>query len=227
MLWAKAIFEAKAAIEVIGHFGASQWTAVFAGLLILTSLLQSIFICYSNHVAMAAANAAKKIAESLQATERAYVAENIVGGGDVLEALLRPNELNKDLSTKERPDIKLAVALSFTNYGKTPATLKCWAAKLSIDGTVRQADLEPKLFPIRILAPGERTAGQTPSAVEIFNRSAEQSQQLTEGSSRLWLCGEVEFEDIFGQGSKREFVWRYDHALRCFVPYYFSIVEQS
>ncbi len=81
----KTIVEGKTILDAVMHFGASQRTAIFAGVLILTSLVQSSLILQANRVANEAANAAKKTADFLQVTERAYVAEQIGAKSDLLE----------------------------------------------------------------------------------------------------------------------------------------------
>jgi hypothetical protein len=228
MLWAKTIVEAKTILEPITHFGSSQWIAVFAGVLILTSFVQGIWISRANRVASEAANAAKRTADFLQVTERAYVAEQVGDKGDLLAKLLGfGNETHAVSPGAQQPDIVLSVPVRFTNYGKTPAMLKHWAANLSIDGAIRKFDDEPSLLPIRILAPGEQTADHSPSVVGKFRPTAEQGEKLTDGSLQLWVSGYVEFEDIFGKNTKREFAWRYDRATTRFVPHYFQIIEEN
>lgn len=227
MLWAKTIVETKTILDLVMHFGASQWTAIFAGVLILTSFVQSSLILQANRVANEAANAAKKTADFLQVTERAYVAEQIGDKSDLLEKLLQLEMTRHSVSSVARPDVTLSVPVRFTNYGKTPAMLKHWAAKLSIDGAIRKFDDEPSLLPIRILAPGEQTADHSPSVVGKFRPTAEQGEKLTDGSLQLWVSGYVEFEDIFGKNTKREFAWRYDRTTMRFVPYYFQTIEEN
>jgi hypothetical protein len=228
MLWTKMIVEAKTILEVIMHFGASQWIAVFAGVLILTSFLQSTLILRANRVASEAANAAKKTADFLQVTERAYVAEQIGDKNDLIETLFHfGNDSHIAPSLTEQPDVSLSVPVRFTNYGKTPAMLKSWAANLSCEAAIRKVDPEPKLFPIRILAPGERSEDHLSSILGRFSRSAEQSEKLTDGRLQLWVSGYVEFEDIFGKNTKREFAWRYDHAMTRFVPHYFHVIDEN
>jgi hypothetical protein len=228
MLWAKTIVEAKTILEAIAHFGATQWIAVFAGALILSSFVQSVLISRANRVANKAANAAKRTADFLQVTERAYVAEQVGDKIDLLPKLLgRGNDTYVVSSVVQQPDVVLSVPVRFTNYGKTPAMLKSWAANLSIEGAVRKCDAEPKLLPIRILAPGQQTADHSPSAFGKFRPTAEQAEKLTDGSLQLWVSGYVEFEDIFGKNTRREFAWRYDPAATCFVPQYFHITEEN
>ncbi len=227
MLWTKTIVEAKTILDAVMHFGASQWTAIFAGVLILTSLVQSSLILQANRVANEAANAAKKTADFLQVTERAYVAEQIGAKSDLLEKLLQFGDYGHSVSSVARPDVTLSVPVRFTNYGKTPATLKYWAADLSIQGTIRKFDGEPKLIPIRILAPGEQTADHSPSVLGRFRPTAEQSEKLADGSLQLWVSGYVEFEDIFGRSTKREFAWRYDQRMTRFLPHYFHVTEEN
>ncbi len=227
MLWAKTIVETKTILEIVTHFGASQWIAIFAGVLILTSFVQGTLILQANRVATEAANAAKKTADFLQVTERAYVAEQIGDKSDLFEKLVQFGDDAHSISSVAQPDAVLSVPLRFTNYGKTPAMLKCWAADLSIQGAIRKFDGEPKLISIRILAPGEQTADHSPSVLGQFPRSAEQSEKLIDGSLQQWVSGYVEFEDIFGRNTKREFGWRYNHPTARFVPHYFNIMEEN
>jgi hypothetical protein len=227
-MWTKMIAEAKTILDVITHFGALQWIAVFAGALILTSFLQSIFILRANRVAREAANAAKKTADFLGVTQRAYVAEQIGDKIDLIETLFHfGDDSHSAPSVAQQPDVSLSVPVRFTNYGKTPAMLKSWAANLSCEAAIRKVELEPKLFPTRILAPGERSEDHLSSIIKPFPRSAEQSEKLTDGRLQLWVSGYVEFEDIFGKNTKREFAWRYDHAMRRFVPHYFHVIDEN
>ncbi len=115
MLWTKTIVEAKTILDAVMHFGASQWTAIFAGVLILTSLVQSSLILQANRVANEAANAAKKTADFLQVTERAYVAEQIGAKSDLLEKLLQFGDDGHSVSSSvARPDVMLSVPVQFT-----------------------------------------------------------------------------------------------------------------
>jgi hypothetical protein len=228
MLWAKIVVEAKTTLETIESFGSSQWTAVFAAALTLTSFVQALFILRANKVARDAANAAKKTADSLQMTERAYVAEQIVSKADLHdELLLHSGSLSRDESEPAQASAQLIVAIRFTNFGKTPATLKSWAASLSIDGAVRKVDLEPHLFAIRILGPGEQSGDYGSPSISTPPPAEGQRKKLKDGSMHLWVTGYVDFEDIFGKATKREFVWRYDVTMRRFIPHYFRIVEEN
>lgn len=228
MLWAKVAVDAKTTLETIKGFGSSQWTAVFAAALTLTSFVQALFILRANKVAKEAADAAKKTADLLQMTERAYVAEQILSKPDLHDQLLLHPEslLTKELVPAQASP-QLTVAIRFTNFGKTPATLKSWAASLSIDGAVRKVDHEPQLFAIRILGPGEQSGDYGSPSIGIPPPAEGQGNKLKDGSMHLWVTGYVDFEDIFGKAAKREFVWRYDIAMKRFIPHYFRIVEEN
>jgi hypothetical protein len=223
MEWAKILAEAKVILGTIQNFRTAEWMAAFAGILVLTSFIQSFFIMHANRVARDAANAAHKIGNALQATERAYVAEQISDPHQIEATLSGLAEAQSE--THAQDDI--VAGIRFKNFGKTPATLKNWAASLYVDAAARKADSDAKLFPVRILAPSEETGEEMMPMLRGHMLTNDQAKKIAAGTLQLWASGFVDYEDIFGKGSRREFVWRYDCPQGCFVPHYFNIVEDD
>lgn len=228
MPWASMLVDTKPILETVKSFGASQWTAVFAAALTLTSFAQGLFILQANRVAKAAAQAAKKTADWLQIVEGAYVAEQIVHKDDIYERVLHQSKsalVNESAETNGSPD--LSVTIKLVNFGKTPAMLKSWAAALFFDSAVRTPDLDPRLFPIRMLGPREQSGEYGSPVISVKFPSPEQSKKFKEGSLYLWVKGYIDFEDIHGHATKREFVWRYDVPMKRFVPHYFNVTDEN
>ncbi len=216
---------AKTILECLDkHAGALS--ALFLGALVITSFIQNIFILRANQAALQAANTAKESADGLQIAERAYVAEGVAEQSDVLRALFNlTSSYPSSPPIDEQSNAQVCVKIWFTNYGKTPATMRYWAAKLSIESSIPREELEPKSFEIRVLAPQEHTSDNVPMTLDIFSHSLEQSEKLNEGRLELWLFGYVEFEAIFGNVTRRNFVWRYNRHLHRFVPFSFYIED--
>ncbi len=190
MTWSNLILEDRSILHTMQNFGAAQWIAVLAGVLVLTSFVQGLFILRANGATRQVALAAQKAADFLKLVERPYVSEHIAEStGIQIQFRAGPDEGRDspkpdDGRTADLPPLSIV----FKNYGRTPATLKHWGGSLTIEAAVPKAVLDDRQFTMRVLAPKDEVTSEISSSLTI---SPEQRKKLENGAPpnmALRLC---------------------------------------
>ena len=203
--------------------GADGWTAIFTGALVCSAIVQGHFIISANRVAEEAAKAAKKSADSLQASESAFVVEEIYTPGGINDFPFTFH-LRTPVPTSVEP-AAITGAIVFKNWGKTPATVICYGTRFHV-GEVRPhfLSMDDKYLLRYVIEAQGKTEGIYIS--DVIPNSTQQSERLSAGALTLWLVGFIKFADVFGKKRIRHFAWRYERPMKCFVPLDFFITEE-
>ncbi len=183
------------AIEDDPIIGYTYWLMFFTGLLVFFNILLWLSTKKS-------ANAAKKSADVLAASERAVL--HII----VCESNIR--ELSE----------KYFIKYEIRNYGKTPAIVKEISHCLTWAKTLPDIPVyTPIKFVLReqMISANDSAEGITCESSESFVKSVE---AFNRGESSAWFYGCVAYDDIFGNRHEHRFVWRYDISTKGFRPDY-------
>jgi hypothetical protein len=176
--------------------GSSLWVAIFTGLLWWTSTRQYVVLERSTRAAIIAAEAATRDAktaqesvETLKRTERAYVFVDV----------------QFDSTSINSGRAHLSAAVSFWNYGKTPAPVRMIRAYLEMPSEIPQSLLpgnEMPLPPAVGIAPNESYLIRVQLEV-----SAEQWENVKCWNETLYCVGTLLYDDVLGEPHETGFCW--------------------
>jgi hypothetical protein len=113
--------------------------------------------------------------------------------------------------------VDLEITIWLKNYGRTPATIY----DIYLDLKIAERAPKDPIFPSDNLVLSEPTISQDDErgpirTVRPTDVSWEMSRKLVEGTLGIYFIGRIEYKDVFGIFWTREFVAKYDRALKAF-----------
>jgi len=159
-------------------------------------------------VARIGANAAKESADAAIATERARF--YIVIEDNNFDGLIGLSKVDFAPPKKDEDDIGIIkIQYRFKNYGKTPGIIR----EISIEAMFATDPIDPVYSVLLDEIPEHMVAG---SGGETGARHYRMQHALTKAQvkamerndSRVWFCGRLDYDDVFGKGHTHRFYFR-------------------
>ena len=208
------------------------FTAVLAGV----SGFQIYFLSRADKTARISADAAKTSADAATAavksaaqTDPAVLTVVIVSHtfGEATYRIIPPT--NNGVSVTPISDILYVIR----NYGNTAAVIRKVSNVIEMKTSApSSASLKPYLYPITeyTIAPGGSLADRLRCGLSR-PLMHEEATSIRSGTTWLWFCGQIIFDDIFGVTWQHTFVWQYDGTsgvLRhCYTPNHTTKVQSG